>query len=46
MRSRDIIDLYEIVGRGAEVTVVDVPLASVIPILAGPKQLAQTNQVH
>lgn len=46
MRSRDIIDLYGIVGRGAEVTIVDVPLASVIPILAGPKQLAQTNQVH
>jgi lipoprotein-anchoring transpeptidase ErfK/SrfK len=46
MRSRDIIDLYEIVGRGAEVTIVDVPLASVIPILAGPKQLAQTNQVR
>jgi len=46
MRSRDIIDLYEIVGRGAEVTIVDLPLASVIPILAGPKQLAQTNQVR
>ena len=46
MRSRDIIDLYEIVGRGVEVTIVDLPLASVIPILAGPKQLAQTNQVR
>jgi lipoprotein-anchoring transpeptidase ErfK/SrfK len=46
MRSSDIINLYEIVGRGAEVTIVDVPLASVIPILARPKQLAQTNQVR
>ena len=42
MRSSDIINLYEIIGLGAEVTIIDAPLASVIPILAGPTQLAQT----
>ena len=42
MRSSDIINLYEIVGPGAEVTIIDAPLASVIPILAGPTQLVQT----
>ena len=42
MRSSDIINLYEIVGPGAEVTIIDAPLASVIPILAGPIQLVQT----
>ena len=43
MRSSDIIDLYEIVGPGAEVTIIDAALASVIPILAGPTQLVQTT---
>jgi len=42
MRSSDIINLYEIVGPGAEVTIINAPLASVIPILAGPTQLVQT----
>src|SRR5947208_1119710 len=42
MRSSDIINLYEIVGPGAEVTIIDAPLASMIPILAGPTQLVQT----
>jgi len=42
MRSSDIINLYEIVGPGAEVTIIDAPLASVIPILAGSTQLVQT----
>lgn len=31
MRSSDIINLYEVVGRGAEVTIVDTPLAAAIP---------------
>ena len=44
MRSSDIINLYEIVGPGAEVTIIDAPLASVIPILAGPTQLVQTTR--
>src|SRR6266513_528520 len=43
MRSSDIINLYEIIGLGAEVTIIDAPLASVIPILAGPTQLVQTT---
>ena len=42
MRSSDIINLYEIAGPGAEVTIIDAPLASMIPILAGPTQLVQT----
>jgi lipoprotein-anchoring transpeptidase ErfK/SrfK len=45
MRSSDIINLYEIVGRGAEVTIVDEPLASVIPTLGRPTQLVQTGHV-
>jgi uncharacterized protein YceK len=44
MRSSDIISLYQIVGWGAEVTIVDAPLASAIPTLALPTQLAATNQ--
>ena len=43
MRSSDIISLYEIVGRGAKVTILDAPLASAIPTLAGPTQLVQTD---
>jgi lipoprotein-anchoring transpeptidase ErfK/SrfK len=34
MRSNDIINLYENVGVGAEVTVVDVPLVNAVPALA------------
>ena len=44
MRSSDIINLYEIVGWGAKVTIVDAPLASAIPTLALPTHLAVTNQ--
>ncbi len=44
MRSSDIINLYEIVGWGAKVTIVDAPLASAIPTLALPTQLAVTNE--
>jgi lipoprotein-anchoring transpeptidase ErfK/SrfK len=44
MRSTDIINLYDIVGWGAKVTIVDVPLASAIPTLAPPAQLAATNE--
>lgn len=33
MRSRDVIQLYEIVGRGARVSIVNVPLESVVPTL-------------
>jgi hypothetical protein len=44
MRSSDIINLYNIVGWGAKVTIVDAPLASAIPTAAPPAQLAATNQ--
>jgi hypothetical protein len=43
MRSTDIINLYEIVGRGAQVTIVDAPLASIIPALASPMQLVRSG---
>jgi lipoprotein-anchoring transpeptidase ErfK/SrfK len=44
MRSSDIINLYEIVGRGAQVTIVDAPLAAFIPRLPRAPQLAETNR--
>jgi len=44
MRSRDVIQLYDIVGWGAKVTIVDVSLASAIPTAVPPAQLAATNQ--
>ncbi len=34
MRSTDVIQLYDIVGRGARVSIVDAPLAAVVPALA------------
>jgi hypothetical protein len=40
MRSRDIINLYDIVGRGAQVTIVDLPLAAVLSSLNPPVQMA------
>ena len=33
MRSRDVIQLYDIVGRGAKVTIVNEPLEAVVPNL-------------
>jgi lipoprotein-anchoring transpeptidase ErfK/SrfK len=43
MRSTDIINLYNVVGRGAEVTIVDAPLATVIPYLTSASSMAATN---
>ncbi len=43
MRSSDIINLYEIVGYGAKVTIVDAPLAAVVPGLSSGTQMAETN---
>jgi lipoprotein-anchoring transpeptidase ErfK/SrfK len=43
MRSRDVIQLYEIVGRGAQVTIVDLPLAAVVPALNPATQMAAGN---
>jgi lipoprotein-anchoring transpeptidase ErfK/SrfK len=44
MRSSDIINLYRIVGNGAQVTIVDAPLAAVIPGLSSGTQMAATNR--
>jgi lipoprotein-anchoring transpeptidase ErfK/SrfK len=46
MRSSDIISLYQIVGWGAEVTIIDAPLAWAIPTLVPRAQLATTNQAR
>lgn len=43
MRSSDIINLYGIVGGGAKVTIVDAPLATVIPGLTSGTQLVATD---
>src|SRR5713101_1131420 len=43
MRSSDIIQLYDIVGAGAAVTIVDAPLAALIPGLSSGTQMAETN---
>jgi hypothetical protein len=40
MRSSDIINLYEIVGRGAQVTIVDLPLAASVPALNPANRMA------
>ena len=38
MSSNDVIKLYEMVGLGAQVTIVDAPLANVVPELASIKR--------
>ena len=43
MRSSDIVNLCGIVGRGAQVTIVDAPLAAVIPGLNSGAQMARGN---
>src|SRR5207237_9226871 len=43
MRSSDIINLYNMVGTGAEVTIVDAPLATIVPGLSSGTQMAETN---
>jgi L,D-transpeptidase catalytic domain len=43
MRSNDIINLYDLVGRGAEVTIVDVPLAAVVPAIEEAAAMAATG---
>jgi lipoprotein-anchoring transpeptidase ErfK/SrfK len=43
MRSSDIINLYEIVGRGAQVTIVNLPLATVVPNLTSASNVAEAN---
>ncbi len=43
MRSTDIINLYSVVGRGAQVSIVDLPLVAVVPGLSSATQMAETN---
>jgi lipoprotein-anchoring transpeptidase ErfK/SrfK len=43
MRSSDIIQLYDIVGVGAAVTIVNAPLASAVPSLVSAHSMADTN---
>ena len=43
MKSEDVIKLYDIVGIGAQVSIVDTPLAAVVPGLASETQIASTN---
>jgi lipoprotein-anchoring transpeptidase ErfK/SrfK len=46
MRSSDIINLYEVVGRGAEVTIVDAPLAAIVPQLPSGTQLVEAKRAN
>jgi lipoprotein-anchoring transpeptidase ErfK/SrfK len=43
MRSSDIIQLYDIVGTGASVTIVNAPLAAGVPSLVSAHSMADTN---
>src|SRR6266567_6290634 len=43
MRSTDIVQLYDIVGVGAAVTIVNTPLASTVPGLVSGHSMAATN---
>jgi lipoprotein-anchoring transpeptidase ErfK/SrfK len=43
MRSSDIIQLYNIVGAGAAVTIVNAPLAAAVPSLVSAHSMADTN---
>ena len=43
MRSSDIIQLYDIVGTGAAVTIVNAPLAATVPSLVSAHSMADTN---
>jgi hypothetical protein len=43
MRSSDIIQLYDIVGAGAAVTIVDALLAAAVPSLTSAHSMAATN---
>jgi L,D-transpeptidase catalytic domain len=43
MSSNDVIKLYDMVGLGAQVTIVDAPLATVVPAAAGETQVVSTG---
>jgi lipoprotein-anchoring transpeptidase ErfK/SrfK len=41
MRSRDVIQLYDVVGQGAKVTITNEPLSAVLPALGGAAHVAE-----
>jgi lipoprotein-anchoring transpeptidase ErfK/SrfK len=43
MRSADVISLYNLVGTGAQVTIVDLPLTAVVPGMTSASSMAQEN---
>ncbi len=43
MRSNDIINLYALVGRGAQVTIVDLPLTAIVPELSSATKMVESN---
>ena len=45
MRSCDIINLYNCVGRGAEVTIIDAPLITLVPSVAPGDSKSRTSHV-
>ena len=45
MRSQDVIELYNIVGRGARVTIVDAPLAEIVSEPAEATQVASMERM-
>jgi lipoprotein-anchoring transpeptidase ErfK/SrfK len=46
MRSRDVIELYDIVGRGAQVTIANAPLEALVPGLIPPAtRIALTEEL-
>ncbi len=46
MRSRDVVQLFDVVGRGAEVTIVDAPLEAYVPSLAAEEPKIATKTPH
>jgi lipoprotein-anchoring transpeptidase ErfK/SrfK len=44
MSSNDVIKLYDVVGQGAQVTIVDAPLDKVVPDLADGTRIASTGR--
>lgn len=43
MRSRDVVQLFDLVGKGAEVTITDQPLSAYVPGLASDETSVQTK---
>jgi lipoprotein-anchoring transpeptidase ErfK/SrfK len=43
MRSRDVIQLYDIVGWGAHVTILDLPLSAALPVAPGPGETSAVS---